>query len=154
MYAKRTSVTEPLVIVDRREMLQVKAKSLAAEARIIRAMEKKKRGPLREELYLHRTKELRGHARSTCIALGILKGRTLAEMEPTAYTVPDWSAVQAMLKKYGNAKALEAWNLMRNNTKVKVRDQSKKVRNRVHRTEAEFIASGGTVERSYVSVTA
>lgn len=88
-------------IVDRREMLRVKLKSLAAEARIIRREERRARGELREELYLHRINDVRRAARSTLLAYGLIRGRTLDQMEPKRYSEPDWDAIGKMLKKYG-----------------------------------------------------
>jgi hypothetical protein len=88
-------------IIDRREMLRVKVKSLAAEARIIRREEQRSHGQLRQELHEHRAQYLRGIARSTHIAYGLIKGRTIEQMEPTRTSEPDWDAIDKMLKKYG-----------------------------------------------------
>src|SRR4051812_12541317 len=88
MYADRTRST----IHDRREMLRVKVKSLAAEARIIRREEMRTSGPLREELYLHRTHAVRMAAREAGIAYGYIRGRTLLQMEPNAKQ-PGWRAL-------------------------------------------------------------
>ena len=84
--------------------LKIKLKSLAAEARIIRAQERKTKGKhndTRESLYLHRTKDVRGEARATHVAYGFLRGREYACIEPKSYTQPDWKRVEAMVKKYG-----------------------------------------------------
>ena len=89
------------VIVDRREMLRVKLKSLAAEARIIRLEEQRTHGTLRDQLYLHRAGPVRAAARATHLAYGFIRGRTLDQMEPTRYSEPDWDKINAMLKKYG-----------------------------------------------------
>lgn len=88
-------------IVDRREMLRVKLKSLAAEAKIIRREEKRSHGALREELYRHRIDVVRAVSRNTHIAYGLIKGRTLDQMEPTRKSEPDWDAVAKMISKYG-----------------------------------------------------
>jgi hypothetical protein len=103
MYAK-----DRTTIVDRRELLRVKVNSLAAEARIIRAAERKSWGPLREEMHSHRIKELRQEARLSALALGFIKGRTLTEMENKqgmgpSFTKAEMDRVDAMLKKYGPA---------------------------------------------------
>src|SRR3954462_7722890 len=91
MYADRTRTT----IHDHREMLRVKVKSLAAEARIIRREEMRTSGPLREALYLHRTHAVRAAAREAGIAYGYIRGRTLLQMEPNAKQ-PGWRALGDM----------------------------------------------------------
>jgi hypothetical protein len=88
-------------IVDRREMLRVKIKSLAEEAKIIRKEEQRTKGNLRTELHLHRTWDVRRAARETHIAYGLIKGRTLEQIEPNRKTEVNWDAVNRMLKKYG-----------------------------------------------------
>lgn len=62
MYDKNT------VLIDRREMLRVKAKSLAEEAHLIRREERRTRGLLRDELRWHRTGVVRFEARATHLA--------------------------------------------------------------------------------------
>lgn len=96
MYAK-----DKETIVDRREMLRVKVKSLMAEARIIRAEEQRTFGALRNELHLHRTLHLRDEARASHIAYGLIRGRTMEQMERVSHTKPDQARVDAMVKKYG-----------------------------------------------------
>lgn len=107
MYAK-----DRKTIVDRREMLRVKLKSLAEEARIIRREEHRTRGELRHELSMHRRGVVRQAARATHLAYGFIRGRTLEQMEPRrnvylpAYLVEHceqalWADVRKMLKKYG-----------------------------------------------------
>lgn len=88
-------------IVDRREMLRIKLKSLAEETRIIRTEEKRTFGALRDEMHAHRILVVRKHARATHIAYALIKGRTMAQIEGNAYFPPDWEAVDKMLKKYG-----------------------------------------------------
>lgn len=88
-------------IIDRREMLRVKLKSLAEEARIIRREERRTHGRLRDELHLHRIGVVREAARNTHIAYGLIKGRTLEQIEGNAKSAPDWDAIGKMLKKYG-----------------------------------------------------
>lgn len=88
-------------IHDRREMLKIKLKSLAAEAKIIRKEERKTRGTLREELYRHRIDVVRVVARDTHIAYGIIRGKTIDQMEPTRKSEPNWDAIEKMVKKYG-----------------------------------------------------
>ncbi len=88
-------------LIDRREMLRVKLKSLAEEARIIRREEQRTHGRLRDELHLHRVGVVREAARATHIAYGLIKGRTYEQIERTAIYGPDWAAVEKMLAKYG-----------------------------------------------------
>ena len=93
-------------IVDRREMLRVKVRSLAAESRIIRGEAHRTRGRLRWELNHHRQHVVRKHARNAHLALGFLRGRTIRQMEPCAKTEPNWDEVRRLCKKYGPA----GWN--------------------------------------------
>jgi hypothetical protein len=102
MYAK-----DKAVILDRREMLRVKLKSLAAEAKIIRREEKRTFGVIRDELWKHRITVVRSEARCTHLAYGFIKGHTLEQMEQKSDTPPDWGKVRAMLKKYGPIGMLE-----------------------------------------------
>jgi len=108
---------ETRTLKDRREMLKVKVKSLAEEARIIRREERKTRHGLRWELHDHRAGTLRAEARATHIAYAMIRGRTLYQIEccarlPRPATL--WERVRAMIKKYGptnpllNATLLEA----------------------------------------------
>ena len=106
MYAKdRTTV------IDRREMLRVKLKSLAVEARIIRREEQRSWGPLLNELHLHRVHEVRWAARDTHLAYGFIRGRTLQQMEANCndedWVAPRWESIRKMLKKYGPVGMLE-----------------------------------------------
>ena len=100
-------------IIDRREMLRVKLKSLAEEARIIRREEQRTHGFLRDELHTHRVRVVRHQARITGLAYGFIKGRTLEQMEPTRKEMPIyidnlmWTDVRKMLKKYGPIGMLE-----------------------------------------------
>lgn len=88
-------------IKDRREMLRVKLKSLAAEAKIIRREEQRSWGSFRDELRLHRVGTVRQAARETHLAYGFIRGRALEQMEAKAAVKPDWEAVRKMVKKYG-----------------------------------------------------
>lgn len=94
-------------LIDRREMLKIKLKSLAAESRIIRREESRTRGALREELYLHRIGIVRQEARSTLIAYGLIRGRSLEQMEAKSHTPPDWDRINQMLKKYGPKEVIQ-----------------------------------------------
>jgi hypothetical protein len=89
-------------LVDRREMLRIKIKSLMAEARIIRHDEKKTSGQLRNEMHLHRVIDLRRASRNACLAYAIIRGVDPARVEPIRYTEPDWAEVERMVHKYGS----------------------------------------------------
>lgn len=88
-------------IIDRREMLRVKVKTLAIEARVIRREEGRTNGVLQYELHNHRVNELRREARSAHIAYGLIKGRAMKQIENKASTPPDQKRVEALIKKYG-----------------------------------------------------
>lgn len=92
-------------LLDRREMLRVKLKSLAEESRIIRKEERRTDGMLREELHKHRVREVRKAARHTHLAYGLIRGKTPEQIEPNAVIPPDWKAVNAMIRKYGPVNA-------------------------------------------------
>lgn len=121
-------------ITDRREMLRVKLKSLAAESKIIRqeterlqgcknrevkytdhrGIERVRRvayggrwGSLQQELLIHRRSIVRSEARCTLLAYGFIRGRTLEQMEGKSTCPPNWDKVRAMLKKYGPVGMLE-----------------------------------------------
>lgn len=103
MYAK-----DKTTIIDRREMLRVKIKSLADEAKIIRREEHRTRGELRQELHLHRIGIVRSEARAAHIAYGLVRGLPLDRIEPGRTDFrklnPDvQNRVRALLKKYGPA---------------------------------------------------
>lgn len=92
---------EGKTIVDRREMLRVKLKSLAEEAKIIRKEERRTHGRLRDELHLHRVGIVRHEARHSHIAYGFIRGRTIEQMEPTSKTPFSKEHVERLVKKYG-----------------------------------------------------
>lgn len=98
MYAK-----DRTTIQDRREMLRVKIKSLAEEARIIRREERRTHGPLRTELHDHRVKAVRSEARHTHLAYGYIRGRRYEQIEALASFPPHWERVRVMVKKFGPA---------------------------------------------------
>jgi hypothetical protein len=88
-------------LLDRREMLRVKVKSLADEARIIRREERKTFGTLREELYRHRMDVVRYEARHAHLAYGFIRGLTYEQMESSTNQSPNWERVRQLIKKYG-----------------------------------------------------
>ncbi len=90
---------------DGRLFLKVKLKSLAAESRIIRGLERKEM-VFRNVLWSHRTGVVRDEARATLLAYGFIRGRSYAQMEGGTKAKPDWKKVEAMVKKYG---AIHKW---------------------------------------------
>lgn len=91
-------------LLDRREMLRVKVKSLAEEARIIRREERRARfGDLRGELHWHRISDVRLEARATHIAYGLVKGLPIERIEKPRAERPEhlWKKIRAMVEKYG-----------------------------------------------------
>lgn len=93
---------------DHRVYLKIKIKSLAAEAKIIRAEEKKHTkcnefgyNPIRWGLRDHRVTVVRSEARHTLLAYGFLRGRSYRQMEPTSEGLPNWDRVWKMIEKYG-----------------------------------------------------
>jgi ribonucleotide reductase alpha subunit len=91
------------VTLDRREMLRVKAKSLAEEAKIIRREEKRARFDLRNELREHRVGTVRFEARCTYMAYGLIRGRSVERTEPKCIARPAgmWERVSKMVQRYG-----------------------------------------------------
>lgn len=102
--------TKDGTIVDRREMLRVKLKSLAVEAKIIRQEEDKvrpKSSLLRTELREHRVGAVRKEARASSLAYGFIKGYKRTQIEVSFRQLPDVldkelrGKVIAMVKRYG-----------------------------------------------------
>ena len=94
------------------KMLKVKIKSLAAEAKIIR-LEEVRAGlhndlRLREELWQHRTTDLRREQRVSMLAYAFLRGQPLSETEKKSKTRNsiDWKRVLKLSQKYG---PVEGW---------------------------------------------
>jgi len=85
--------------------LKIKAKSLAAEARIIRKEERKLTGSRRDIIAEHRRTIVRDEARATQLAIACIKGRPYTTVEPKCnnlwhrdnFIVPK---VEAMCKRY------------------------------------------------------
>lgn len=99
--------------------LKIKIKSLAEESRIIRRQEQKMRGknwgPKSAVLREHRLCVVRPASRDTHVAYGYLRGRTYAQLEGSAKTQPNWSAILKMVRSYGvpqiTEKDLVQWKL-------------------------------------------
>lgn len=83
--------------------LKIKVKSLAEEAKIIRAEERKWPGESDERvgLHNHRVLDVRRESRAACLAYGFLRGRTYKRMEAKCYEQPDWKRVSQLAIKYG-----------------------------------------------------
>lgn len=90
--------------------LKIKGMSLAAEARIIRKIEKSLFRAARhhpgcrekaESLFWHRMDDVRPEMRDTYLAYGFLKGRPYKDLEAKRYTNPDWDNIARMIDKYG-----------------------------------------------------
>lgn len=98
-----------LAVLDRREMLRVKIKSLAAEAKLIRQEERRTHGAIREELYVHRRFALRIEARAALRAHMLIRGKSIQEAEPNARPLPEvyedllMEKALNMVRKYGSA---------------------------------------------------
>lgn len=107
-------------LIDRRELLRIKALSLMVEAKLIRNEEHRQKAMarhyaipdpiLQREMQLHRTRELRQHSRLTHLARGFIKGMALNKMEQypkNLLTGDDWGKIIAMVRKYGTADAVK-----------------------------------------------
>ena len=92
------------ILVDTRELLRVKLKSLMEEARIIRKEERRTHGRLRVLMHCHRVLVVRQAARDTHVAYGLIRGKTIDQIEPTRHTEPNWKAIQKMVTQYGSSR--------------------------------------------------
>lgn len=99
---------------DKRLYLKIKIKSLAAEARIIRAEERKLKGMEKWHVQDHRKRVVRNAARQTLIAYQFIRGRNPAvHFSQCALTrYQDYIRAEAMVKKYGSAEAVNALPLL------------------------------------------
>lgn len=100
--------------------LKIKIKSLAEEARIIRADEKKLSGSKRESLHIHRVIDVRQEQRSALLAYGFLRGRSYLRIEAKrkeGKPGPNWVRIRDLIAKYGDTKQIpsksEAYNLLK-----------------------------------------
>lgn len=99
-----TDTAKVTKVRDNRAFLKVKLKSLAAEAKIIRK-EEKKNPRLFLELRQHRIGIVRTEARATLLAYAFLRGRLYKQVEAKCHQGgnPDWTKVDAMVRKYGKS---------------------------------------------------
>lgn len=99
--------------------LKVKANSLAAEARIIRKIEKKLKENFHKasnetqaefrndhvnrfnNLHNHKTASVRKAARSTHLARMYIKGLFYSKVEAVSYERPDYISIAKMVRQYG-----------------------------------------------------
>ncbi len=100
----------------RLKFLKVKLKSLTAEQHIIR-LEKHKakvrhQTRLVGELNDHRVRVVRPEARATHLAYGLLRGKTLEQMESRAKTEPPKDRINSLIKKYGTDQDRETKQLL------------------------------------------
>ena len=100
----------------RRTYLKIKIVSLAAEARLIRAEERRWPGPSQHRIGLrsHRLAIVRVEARAALLAYGFIRGRRYRQLEATAIAAPNWKRVYELVTKYGPVTAdlkarFEAW---------------------------------------------
>lgn len=96
MYAR-----DRVTLVDRRELLRVKVMSLAEEARIIRRLEGRTWGSIREEMSAHRRGVVREESRAAHVAYGLIRGLPIDRIEVKVKTEPDWVKVEKLCKRYG-----------------------------------------------------
>lgn len=101
--------------------LKVKVASLAAEAKIIRRIERrlKKAKARKPELTLdfqslqqHRREHVRWHARHTHLAYGFIRGLSYKAMEQKCRVQPSMKAIMDMITKYGGpitTERMHAW---------------------------------------------
>jgi hypothetical protein len=158
MYAKDSSI-----ILDRREAIRIKIKSLALESQVIRREERKlsrqerarnafatanghtnpqqfsNGNPLREELYRHRVDVVRYETRHAHLAYGFIRGLEYSQMEPKTHKSPNWERVRQLLKKYGPKNMVEPTTM--SNPVMVIASAAKLPRVRSHKSYAEFIAS-------------
>lgn len=115
-------------LVDRREFLKIKIKSLVDEAKTIRAAEAKQKARakqlrkgwttkdgkvvegrepntyLMEQMRLHRIGIVRSETRHTLIAYGLIRGQSLEQIERKGSKPFDAAKVDKMVKAYGAVK--------------------------------------------------
>lgn len=111
--------------------LKIKIKSLSEEARIIRKDENKakklKRPWVIDSLHEHRIHVVRPEVRAANIAYGLLRGKTLEQIEPNRKNIPDGllNRVNKILDKYKFVPSREAiqldskWNVTSYNERSK-----------------------------------
>lgn len=104
------------------EFVQVKVQSLLDETKYIKFMEQKAKNIAVEQrlrksdglehkeerflkanqgLHLHRVNDVRKEARVAALVYGFLKGRSYRQMEPLAYSQPDWKRIEKLVMRYG-----------------------------------------------------
>ena len=107
-----TLQTEPRIeeMTWKRAELRVKIKSLATEAHIIRAEERKAVGDRRQSLHLHRTIDVRREARHALLAYAFLRHMPYRRVEVTTRCDklpfdrprPDWGRVATIVSNFSD----------------------------------------------------
>src|SRR5258706_9283083 len=110
---------------DERFALKIKIKSLAEEARIIRADENRLDCTDQQDRYKqqslvnHRKHVVRPEARATLLAYAYIRGQIYRKVEPISDTEPEWRRVRKMVETYGPKPFDEAaFNAWKNGTEV------------------------------------
>ena len=81
--------------------LKINIKSLAAESQIIKKAERKyKNEEIRNNLHLHRVKDVRKEARITQLTLAAVKGTSYEKVERSAKTEPDWKKIIGKIDRH------------------------------------------------------
>lgn len=108
-------------LIDRRELLKIKLASLVLESKLIRLAEERQKAfskravivepILLHEMILHRRGTVRKQSRLTGIALAMIRGRVLEQLEPlhkpdNLLTESDWNAITKMVVTYGSQEAV------------------------------------------------
>ena len=108
-------------LIDRRELLKIKLASLVHESKLIRRAEERQKAYNRvglvmepillHEMILHRRGTVRKQSRLTGIALAMIRGRVLEQLEPlhkpdNLLTESDWNAITKMVVTYGSQEAV------------------------------------------------
>lgn len=97
--------------------LKLSGLTLAQQSRILKKLEKNKNPNISKGIHYTRVHVLRKEARSTHIALGFLRGRSLSEMEKPyrpadkghitsknmTRTIPNWTRIEELVVKHGAA---------------------------------------------------
>ena len=92
------------------DKLRINRKSLAAEARINRALARKRRGDVKYALDWHRKNRLRQEARAAHLAWGWLRGVPYRTMEVEGSSTPPLTAMAKKLGRLGvEATGLREW---------------------------------------------
>lgn len=85
----------------KRQSLKVKIKSLAAEAKIIKAQEQTWGGGfVRTGLHEHRVNNVRKECRAALLAWTFIRGHAYTRQEVECYELPDWDNVLGIIVRF------------------------------------------------------